>query len=57
MKNKEQYKLKKLEIPETINTDLTYYMQFGWKRIKEVTDVKKEAIKYHKTVYGNLFKT
>ena len=43
-------------IPKIINTDLTYYMQFGWKRLKEKSDFKREQIKYSKNIYKDTFK-
>jgi len=53
MKNREKYKIKKLDIPEIIKEDLTYYMQFGWHRIPDRVNTRKESIKYQGKVYSN----
>ena len=34
MKKTDEEKREKFSVPKVINTDLTYYMQFGWKRLK-----------------------
>jgi hypothetical protein len=47
VREKEKRKIKKLKLPEIINTDLTYYMQFGWKRLKEKSVRRK--------FYGNTY--
>ena len=55
MKNKEEEKTEKFKVPEVINTDLTYYMQFGWKRLKDRSDMNREERKYSGNVYSDRF--
>jgi len=45
----------KLKLPEIINTDLTYYMQFGFKRIKETSARVKKANQYLGNTYQDNF--
>mgnify|MGYP003652971313 CR=1 FL=1 len=55
MGNKEVKKIKKLDLPDVINNDLTYYMQFGWKRLNDRVDKRKESVKYSVNVYRDTF--
>tara|TARA_R110000824_G_scaffold24812_1_gene86920 strand:- start:143 stop:328 length:186 start_codon:yes stop_codon:yes gene_type:complete len=55
MKSEEIFKKDKLDLPEIINDDLTYYMQFGWKRLTNRVDKKKEGIKYSGNIYADTF--
>jgi len=45
----------KLKVPEVINSDLTYYMQFGWKRLRETSHRVKESNKYLGNTYKDTF--
>mgnify|MGYP003643091121 CR=1 FL=1 len=45
-----KYKIKKLDIPDIITEDLTYYMQFGWKYKKDYKRAKETFKKYDKMV-------
>ena len=47
-----KYTVKKLDIPKIITEDLTYYMQFGWKRIPEVKNGKYQKQKHDKVLYS-----
>ena len=51
-KPKEKAKIKKLDIPDIITEDLTYYMQFGFKRIKEHDNGKYQKLKHDRRVYS-----
>jgi len=55
IKGKKPPKRKKLELPEIINKDLTYYMQFGWKQLphRNYTDIDEK--KYAGKVYRNRY--
>ena len=55
MKNKDDIKIDKFSMPEVINTDLTYYMQFGWKRLNERNNKENEEKKYSMNVYRDKF--
>jgi len=55
MKNTEQEKIEKFKVPEVINSDLTYYMQFGWKRLNDRNEKSREARKYDRNVYTDRF--
>lgn len=45
---KQKREIKKLQIPKIINTDLTYYMQFGYAYQRDIKKPKEEAKKYDK---------
>ena len=45
----------KLKLPEVINSDLTYYMQFGWKRQKEQSYRARKASKFLGNTYEDNF--
>ena len=55
MKNKDKEKVEEFVVPEVINTDLTYYMQFGWKRLREPSSKAKSASKFSGNVYEDNF--
>ena len=55
MKKKDEVKIDKLNVPEIINTDLTYYMQFGWKRLNDRNNKVREEIKYSRNIYSDRF--
>jgi len=42
-------------VPKVINTDLTYYMQFGWKRLRESSSRAKSASKFLGNTYQDNF--
>ena len=46
---------KKLKLPEIISEDLTYYMQFGWKKIRHTNRLDRDEKKYAGTVYRNRY--
>lgn len=46
-----KYKIKKLKLPKVITEDLTYYMQFGWHRVREVENGKYQKAKHDNRVY------
>ena len=52
MKKTDEEKREKFSVPKVINTDLTYYMQFGWKRLREPSSMAKSASKF----FGNTYK-
>lgn len=52
---KEKLKKKELILPEIIKSDLTYYMQFGWKQIRPVNDLNRDARKYGGKVYSDRY--
>ena len=54
---KEKIGGEKLKVPEIINTDLTYYMQFGWKRLREPSGRVKKSNQYLGNVYEDNFPT
>ena len=45
----------KFKVPEVINSDLTYYMQFGWKRLREPSGRVKKSNQYLGNVYEDNF--
>jgi len=53
MKDREEKKRKKLDIPEIISDDLTYYMQFGFKRTVDRVNTRRDEIKYQGRIYSN----
>lgn len=55
IKGKEPLNRKKLVLPEVIDKDLTYYMQFGWKQIRPTNRLDREERKYAGTVYRNRY--
>jgi len=55
MKNTDKEKIENFKVPKVINTDLTYYMQFGWKRLNERNNKQNEEIKYSRNVYSDKF--
>jgi hypothetical protein len=55
MKNTEQEKIEKFKVPEVINSDLTYYMQFGWKRLRDSSSKAKSASKFLGNTYEDRF--
>ena len=55
MKKTDEEKREKFSVPKVINTDLTYYMQFGWKRLNDRNNKSSEEIKYSKNVYSDRF--
>ena len=55
MKNTEEEKIEKFKVPEVINSDLTYYMQFGWKRLRESSSKIKSASKFLGNTYTDNF--
>lgn len=55
MKEKQLLERKKLKLPEIINSDLTYYMQFGWKQLPHRNNTEKDERKYHGTAYRNRY--
>jgi len=56
MKNKDEVEKNKLDLPDIISNDLTYYMQFGWKRLTDRVFKSKEVIKYSGRIYVDTFK-
>ena len=56
MKNKDEVEKNKLDLPDIISNDLTYYMQFGWKRLTDRVFKSKEVIKYSSRIYVDTFK-
>ena len=55
MKNTTEEKTEKFKVPEVINSDLTYYMQFGWKRQKEQSYRARKASKFLGNTYEDNF--
>ena len=55
MKKTDEEKRERFSVPKVINTDLTYYMQFGWKRLNDRNNKSIEEIKYSKNVYSDRF--
>ena len=55
MKNKEKEKTERFKIPEVINSDLTYYMQFGWKRLREPSGRVRKSNQYSRNIYEDNF--
>ena len=55
MKKTDEEKREKFSVPKVINTDLTYYMQFGWKRLNDRNDKGREERKYSMNVYNDRF--
>ena len=55
MKKTDEEKREKFSVPKVINTDLTYYMQFGWKRIREASSRAKSASKFLGNTYQDNF--
>ena len=46
---------KKLKLPEIISEDLTYYMQFGWKRLRYRNFTENDVMKYVGNSYRNRY--
>ena len=42
MKKTDEEKRERFSVPKVINTDLTYYMQFGWKRLNDRNNKQNE---------------
>ena len=57
MKNTEKKNTKKFSVPEIINTDLTYYMQFGFKRLRESSSRIRSSNQYLGNTYKDNFPT
>ena len=55
MKKTDEEKREKFSVPKVINTDLTYYMQFGWKRLNDRNNKQNEEKKYSMNVYSDKF--
>ena len=55
MKKTDEEKKEKFIVPEIINTDLTYYMQFGFKRLREASSRIKASSKYLGNTYQDNF--
>ena len=55
MKNTDEEKQEKFIVPKVINTDLTYYMQFGWKRLRETSHRIKASNQYSGNTYKDNF--
>ena len=55
MKNTDEEKQEEFSVPEIINTDLTYYMQFGWKRLRETSHRIKASNQYLGNTYKDNF--
>tara|TARA_R110000764_G_scaffold3047_2_gene12821 strand:+ start:4070 stop:4267 length:198 start_codon:yes stop_codon:yes gene_type:complete len=49
---KEKYVRKSLKLPEIINEDLTYYMQFGFKKVIITENIKYQENKHSRTAYS-----
>ena len=54
MKNTTEEKTK-FKVPEVINSDLTYYMQFGFKRLREPSTRVKASNQYLGNTYNDNF--
>ena len=55
MKKTTEEKTEKLKVPEIINTDLTYYMQFGFKRLREASSRIRSSNQYLGNTYKDNF--
>tara|TARA_R110000765_G_scaffold229025_1_gene332632 strand:- start:100 stop:309 length:210 start_codon:yes stop_codon:yes gene_type:complete len=55
MKKTDEEKREKFSVPEVISSDLTYYMQFGWKRLRETSHRIKASNKYLGNTYKDNF--
>ena len=55
MKKTDEEKRERFSVPKVINTDLTYYMQFGWKRLRESSSRAKSASKFLGNTYQDNF--
>ena len=55
MKNTEKKNANKFSVPEIINTDLTYYMQFGFKRLREASSRIRSSNQYLGNTYKDNF--
>jgi len=55
MKNTTEEKTEKFKVPEVINSDLTYYMQFGFKRLRETSSRVRKSNQYLGNVYADNF--
>lgn len=55
MKKTTEEKTEKFKVPEVINSDLTYYMQFGWKRLRETSHRIKASNQYLGNTYNDNF--
>jgi len=55
VKKTKDKKTEEFKVPKVINTDLTYYMQFGWKRIKDPSSKIKYSNKYLGNTYEDNF--
>ena len=56
MKNTDEEKQEKFSVPKIINTDLTYYMQFGFKRLKESSSRIRSSNQYLGNTYKDNFR-
>ena len=55
MKNIDEEKQEEFSVPEIINTDLTYYMQFGFKRLREASSRIRSSNQYLGNTYKDNF--
>ena len=55
MKKTTEEKKEKFKVPEVINSDLTYYMQFGFKRLREPSSRVRAANQYLGNTYKDNF--
>jgi hypothetical protein len=55
MKKTDEEKREKFSVPKVINTDLTYYMQFGWKRLREPSGRVRKSNRYSRNIYEDNF--
>ena len=55
MKKTDEEKREKFSVPKVINTDLTYYMQFGWKRLREPSGRVRKSNQYSRNIYEDNF--
>tara|TARA_R110000751_G_C13549042_1_gene456054 strand:+ start:350 stop:541 length:192 start_codon:yes stop_codon:yes gene_type:complete len=51
---REKRVIKKIKIPEIITEDLSYYMQFGFKRIPPTDNGKYMEVKHDKVRYNRI---
>jgi len=55
MKKTDEDKREKFSIPKVINTDLTYYMQFGFKRLRDSSSRRRSSNQYLGNTYKDSF--
>ena len=55
MKKTDEEKREKFSVPKVINTDLTYYMQFGFKRLRESSSRIRSSNQYLGNTYKDNF--